>query len=479
MRVLVADDDPNARLLLEFYLRDEPLQVDYVTDGLEALERVRTHDIDIVVSDIRMPGVTGDELLRTLKSERPDIPVLLMTAHSSVDDVVEMMKQGADDYIAKPFSKDVFLHRLNKLVEALERRRENARLKGELEQLKERGSGTPSAIVGNSPSLRAVMARLPLVAKTDAPVMILGESGTGKEMVANAIHAESRRSKGRMVAVNCGALPDTLLESELFGYKRGAFTDAHRDTPGLVETAQGGTLFLDEIGDVSLPVQVKLLRFLQTREYKPLGSPQTLKADVRIISATHRDLPSFIKQGRFREDLFYRLNIVSLTLPPLRDRKGDIPILAAHFLRRFCAEHSKELDGFSEAAMAIMEDHRFPGNIRELENRIHQAVVMCTGRRIEPADLGLGTARSAAPSGDHPPGTFKDAKGRMINAFEATYAERILKESGGNITVAAKKAGLDRKSFFLLLRKHGLDAQAFGSKVGRPSRAGEPGTELQ
>ena len=245
MRVLIADDDPNARYLLEFYTRGEPYQVTFCADGAEALEKVRTLEVDVVVSDIRMPGMTGDELLRAIKSERPDIPVILMTAHSSVDDVVEMMKLGADDYIAKPFSRDAFAHRVRKVVESVERRHENQRLLDELNDLKTKGTaGSSSPIVGGSPALRGVMSRLPLVAQTDAPVMILGESGTGKELVATAIHTQSRRAKGKLVAVNCGALPDTLLESELFGYKRGAFTDAHRDTQGLVETAQGGTLFL-------------------------------------------------------------------------------------------------------------------------------------------------------------------------------------------------------------------------------------------
>ncbi|MBI5495289.1 MAG: sigma-54-dependent Fis family transcriptional regulator, partial [Deltaproteobacteria bacterium] len=365
------------------------------------------------------------------------------------------------------------LHRIRKSIEGMERRRENARLRGELEQLRDRDHAATSQIIGNSSSLRALLARLPLIAKTDAPVMILGESGTGKELIATAIHNQSRRARARLVAVNCGALPDTLLESELFGYKRGAFTDAHRDTPGLVENAQGGTLFMDEIGDVSLPVQVKLLRFLQARDYKPLGSPQTLKADVRIITATHRDLPAFIRQGRFREDLYYRLNIVTLSLPPLRDRQGDVPLLGTHFLKRFCAEHGRDLEGFTDAGLAAMEAYRWPGNVRELENRIHQAVVLCAGRRIDAPDLGLAAPRGlvAVPgvSGGDMTGTFKDAKTRMVTAFEATYVERMLRECKGNITVAAKRSGLDRKSFFLLLKKHNLDPSVYGSRVGRPS----------
>ncbi|MEW5853981.1 MAG: sigma-54 dependent transcriptional regulator [Myxococcota bacterium] len=469
MRVLIADDDPNTRYLLEFYTRDEPYEVVFCSDGKEALERVRSSDVDAVVSDIRMPTMTGDELLRALKTERPELPVLLMTAHSSLDDVVQMMKLGADDYIAKPFTKDAFAHRVRKVLEALERKRENARLKGELQQLRDKSAHGVGGIIGNSPSLRAVLNRLPLVAQTDAAVMIYGESGTGKEVAANAIHSLSRRAGKRLVAVNCGALPDTLLESELFGYKRGAFTDAHRDTPGLVEAAEGGTLFLDEIGDISPPVQVKLLRFLQTREYKPLGSPQTLKADVRIVGATHRDLKQRIKEGLFREDLYYRLNIVPITLPPLRDRKGDIPLLAHHFLRRFCAEHGKVLEGFSESAAALLEESRWPGNIRELENLVHQAVVLCQGRRIDAHDLGMGGGRVQPEiAGDTSLG-FKDSKARVLASFEAAYVERMLRECNGNISVAARKAGLDRKSFFLLVKKYNVDAAALGSRAGRPS----------
>ena len=472
MRVLIADDDPNTRYLLEFYTRGEPYTVVFCSGGAEALEMVRSQDVDVVVTDVRMPGVSGEDLLRIIKQERPDIPVLLMTAHSSVEDVVRMMKLGADDYIAKPFSKEVFTHRLRKVAEESERRRENTRLRGELEQLRVTGE-VQHNIIGSSTAVRAMLQRLPLVAKTDAPVLILGESGTGKEMVANAIHNMSRRGRSRLVAVNCGALPDTLLESELFGHKRGAFTDAHRDTPGLVEAAQGGTLFLDEIGDVSPPVQVKLLRFLQAREYKPLGSPNSVKADVRIITATHRDLRALIRDGSFREDLYYRLNIVPITLPPLRARTGDVPLLAHHFLRRFSQEHGKQLDGFSEGAVQFLEEHDWPGNVRELENRIHQAVVLCSGRRVEPQDLGAQPYRipAGAPESSETSDSFKDAKQRMINAFEQAYAERMLRECRGNISVAARKAGLDRKSFFLLLRKHGIDPTAFGSRAGRPASA--------
>lgn len=508
MKVLIAEDDPNTRLLLDLYTRDEPFKVEFCSDGTEALERVRSSDVDVVVSDVRMPGMNGDALLRAIKMENADLPVVLMTAHSSVDDVVEMMKQGADDYIPKPVGKEEFLHRLRKVMDQLERRRENALLRGQLERAKDAPPGSVAPehnILGNSGVLRALLARLPMAAKTDAPVMVLGESGTGKELVANAIHNLSRRARGKMVAVNCGALPDTLLESELFGYKRGAFTDAHRDTPGLVEAARGGTLFLDEIGDVSLPVQVKLLRFLQTREFKPLGSPQTLKADVRIVTATHRDLPAMIAQGRFREDLYYRLNIVPLTLPPLRAREGDVTLLAHHFFARFCAEHDKPLQGFSDAALRFLEQHDWPGNIRELENRVQQAVVLCAGVRIEAADLGAVAPRVSpvekpAPSSHAAPATgsapptllpaepavplppppplhvagesFKDAKARMVNLFERNYVERMLRDAGGNISVAARRSGLDRKSFFLLLRKHGVNPATFGSRAGRPSGSG-------
>jgi two-component system response regulator HydG len=468
MRVVIADDDPNTRYLLEIYVRGEPYQAEFCPDGTSALKRVRQGDVDAVVTDIRMPGLTGDELLRAVKADRPELPVVLMTEHGTTEQVVEMVRLGADDYISKPFTREQFTHRIRKVVEALEKRRENQRLHKELRELREKGAAP--GIIGESQAMRAVLARLPLVAQTDAPVMVLGESGTGKEMAAQAIHAQSRRAKARIVAVNCGALPDTLLESELFGYKRGAFTDAHRDTPGLVESAEGGTLFLDEIGDVSLPVQVKLLRFLQTREYKPLGSTVTIKADVRIITATHRDLPDLIHAGRFREDLYYRLNVVPITLPPLRDRLGDIPLLAAHFLRRYCAEHGKDLEGFTEAALTVMQAQHWPGNVRELENRIHRAVVLCPRKHVDVQDLGLSVPPGGGTDAEPSDGSlsFRDAKNAVLHAFESAYARRVLRDAGGNITTAARMAGLDRKSFFLLLRKHGVDAAALGARVGRP-----------
>jgi two-component system response regulator GlrR len=310
------------------------------------------------------------------------------------------------------------------------------------------GSGT--VIVGQTPALQALLRRLPMTAQTDATVLLSGESGTGKEVFARRIHELSRRRERRFVAVNCGAISDTLLESELFGYRRGAFTDAHRDTPGLVEEAAGGTLFLDEIGEISPSVQVKLLRFLQSKEFKPLGSPRTERADVRIVTATNRDLRAMVQRGAFREDLYYRLNIIPITIPPLRERKDDIPLLATYFLNQFKRLYDKKANGFSSEVLARLRAHDWPGNVRELENRVQQLVVQSNEEIVHDVELdGV-----VVPSGEG--GAFKDAKRRVVLAFEREYAQRALARTGGNLSEAARSAGLDRKSFWLVARRAGI-----------------------
>ncbi len=341
----------------------------------------------------------------------------------------------------------------------------------------ERAKEQATVVIGETPAVQAIVRRLPMLAQTDATVLVTGESGTGKEVFARRLHELSKRSGGRFVAVNCGALTDSLLESELFGYKRGAFTDAVKDTIGLVKEAEGGTLFLDEIGEVSLPSQVKLLRFLQSKEYKPLGSPKTERADVRIIAATNRDLKQQVASGAFREDLFYRLNIVPITVPPLRERRADVPLLATHFLDKFRKQYERPASSFAPEVLGLLTANDWPGNVRELENRVQQLVVMSTGDVITDFDdtdfddskvaapvyvtdaPAIADAPKSEPANTDNVGTFKDEKQRVIDDFERAYVQRILHDTGGNMSEAARIAGLDRKSFWQLARRHGQKGQ--------------------
>jgi len=327
----------------------------------------------------------------------------------------------------------------------------------EFEELKatDQESSAMDSIVGSAPILRELLGRLPQMAQTNVAIMIDGESGTGKELVAQAIHQLSKRKNQPFITVNCGALPDNLLESELFGYKKGAFTDAYQDTPGLVEEASGGTLFLDEIGEISSLVQVKLLRFLQSKEFKRLGSPKPKKANVRIICATNRNLKKMVDTGAFREDLYYRLNIVPITVPCLRERKTDIPVLANHFLNKFCNEYGKEIRGFSTAAIQELVSHNWPGNVRELENKIQQMVVLCEDDEIKAMNGASEFELDHLNEGENF-GNFKAEKKQMVDNFERRYIENLLEQTNGNLSEAAKHAGMDRKNFWQKAQKHNV-----------------------
>ena len=312
-----------------------------------------------------------------------------------------------------------------------------------------------SGIVGRSDSIRQVLEMVAQVAPVDISVLITGESGTGKELVARAIHQLSKRKSNAFVTVNCGALPDTLLESELFGYKKGAFTDAYQDTAGLVEEAEEGTLFLDEIGEISSVVQVKLLRFLQNKEYKQLGSPKVKKANVRIVCATNRDLKKMVLENHFREDLFYRLNIIPINVPALRERKTDIPLLSNYFLARYSQEYNRELKGFSSEVIQYFMDHDWPGNIRELENKIQQMVVLCQSNQIRLTDT-RNDFNANATEIKMPLHHFKSEKQRVVDNFERSYIQRMLKMTQGNLSEAAKRAGMDRKNFWQKVQRHNV-----------------------
>ncbi len=461
IEVLIADDDPNTRYLLEVFCRNrKDLHLDFVSNGQKALERVRAHAVDVLVADIRMPLMSGDELLVAVKEQFPEVPVVIMTSYGSIEDAVDFLQRGADDYLAKPLTRDVFLHRLDRIVERV-------RLAQEVKKLRE-SVGRNARLIGKSPQMREVEQRLPTIAQTEASVVVYGDSGTGKEVIARAIHTLSRRAERPFVTVNCGSLPEQLLESELFGYKKGAFTGATTDTVGLVEEAHTGTLFLDEIGEISLAVQVKLLRFLQLKEYKPLGSPKSKIADVRIVAATNRDLKQAVAEGSFREDLYYRLNIIPIELPPLRERDGDVALLATHFLQRFNQRFERHVAIRDPEVYRQLETHPWPGNVRELENKIEQLAVMAVDDVIRPEDVRLGGAPSApsragvlAWGHDGAPGLFRDEKRDLLARFERAYLDRLLRAEGGHVSRAAQRAGLDRKNLWQLMRRHDIDAETY------------------
>ena len=450
MTVLIVDDDNIIQTIIGTYCEQKNLSVRYANSGIEALEIIYREKIDLVITDIRMPGMDGKILLQKIKSFSKKLPVLLMTAHSSIDEAVTLLKSGAEDYIPKPISPEVLNHRLDIILKNLALAAELADLK-----LKDVKALALESLIGNAPTFSALIERLPLVAQTDAAILISGESGTGKELVARAIHSLSKRKSRTFVTVNCGALPDNLLESELFGYKKGAFTDAHQDTPGLVEEAENGTLFLDEIGEISSVVQVKLLRFLQNKEFKQLGSPKVKKANVRIICATNRNLLHMVHNNQFREDLFYRLNIVPLQVPPLRERKSDIPILANHFLETFTKEYEKKLEAMAPQFIESLMHQDWPGNVRELENKIQQLVVLSQPNETL-LDDGQIISDQLSLQNVQPIQHFKNEKKRILDNFERSYIQRMLELTKGNLSEAAKRSGMDRKNFWQKARRHNI-----------------------
>lgn len=469
-RILIVDDQEEMLFLMsEIISNNSPHVPIAVSSGEEALERIAQGGIDVVVTDLVMPPpkMDGVELLGKVHAINPLLPVLVVTAHGTIESAVDLMWKGAYDYITKPFQPKELLRRIDRAVETLGLKKEISQLRGQL-RLQE---GVKD-IVGNSEGICRLLQILPEVSRTDASVVITGESGTGKELVARAVHHLSRRAGGPFVTLHCGALPETLLENELFGHARGAYSDAHADYTGLAQEAHGGTLFLDEIAEISLNVQVKLLRFLQQKEYRPLGSTKTLQSDARIVAATNKDLQEEIARGRFREDLFYRLNIIPLHLPPLRERREDVASLAIHFLKRYSDVYGKPIEGFTPAAMQRLLDYSWPGNIRELENKIQQLLVLATPPLIRPEQIRFEADASVAfspiaprASSHHKP--FRDAKKELLGLFEREYVCTKLEEHSGHIGHASEASGLDRRSFYELMRRYGVDAKTYKKKARR------------
>jgi len=438
--VLVVDDDGDMRELVQDVLTDRGHQVTTAGSGLEALKRLGEEDFAAVLTDLRMKGMQGLELLAEIKRASPEIGVILMTAFGSVETAVDAMKHGASDYLTKPVKKDDLVRVVERVLRETSLRREVGRLRREVHK-----EYSFHQILGKSKAIQAVFDLIRRVADSPTNVLITGESGTGKELVAKAIHYNSDRKQAPFVPVNCAAIPEPLLESELFGHMRGAFTDAKMDKRGLFEEAQKGTLFLDEISELPLMLQAKILRAIQEREIRRVGANKPIMVDVRIIAATNLNLSEEVKAKRFRDDLYYRLNVIELKLPPLRDRREDIPLLVDAFLKKCAVSRGKEVKGVSESALAMLMDYAWPGNVRELENIIERAVTLTRGDKIVPEDL---PAVIQGSRGDRR--VLDEAAERTLplEAVEKEYILKILEKMGGNKYQAAHALGIDRKTLY-------------------------------
>jgi two-component system, NtrC family, response regulator AtoC len=505
-RILIADDEINIRRVLEAILKRDGYEVITAANGLEALAGM-SRGVHTVITDLKMPGLDGMGLLRKLSTDYPDVPVVMITAHGSVENAVEAVKLGAFDYIEKPFDQEQIRQIVDKAMKTHALARRDARPE-------EPGKGLLRGrfrLVGESPAIRQVYGVIEKVADTPSTVLITGESGTGKELIARALHEYSSRHTGPFIKINCAAIPKTLMESELFGYEKGAFTGAVGAKPGRFELAHGGTLFLDEIGEIPVEMQVKLLRVLQESEFERVGGIKTIKVDVRLVTATNRDLQAELATGSFREDLFYRLNVVPIHLPPLRERREDIPLLVDHFIAKFNERLRKQITGIEPATVARLVNYNWPGNIRELENVIERTMLFCEGPKIKPADLpgellvgmaagptataaaaALAAAGAAAAAGAPanggeerltPPGaaaavgagaapsqsspalpvagseavsSLKEAVRVETERVERELIQRALDETGGNVTQAARKLKISRKSLQVKMKELGL-----------------------
>jgi DNA-binding NtrC family response regulator len=469
VRILVADDEPNLRRVLAAILTRDGYTVVQAGDGEEALA-LAERGVDVVVTDLRMPKLDGMAVLRRMVALHPDVPVIMITAHGSVDSAVLAVKLGAFDYLEKPFEQEVIRQVVSKAVRQSEAQRRAPRTLGSADVSQHGRFG----IVGESPSMRQIFAIIEKVADTPSTVLITGESGTGKELVAKALHEQSARAGGPFIKINCAAIPKTLMESELFGYEKGAFTGAVGSKPGRFELADSGTLFLDEIGEIPVEMQVKLLRALQESEFERVGGIKTIKVNVRLITATNRDLEREIKAGNFREDLYYRLNVVPLHIAPLRERREDIPLLAEHIVRKFNDRLKKQVVGLEPDALARLCAYAWPGNIRELENVLERTLLFCDSPTIRVRDLppelagdGYSTITPVPPSREPTappvagpsasgPQSLKDIVRAETERVERELIVRALDETGGNVTQAARLLKISRKSLQMKMKEFGL-----------------------
>lgn len=448
LSILIVDDEEDILNVLKLILTKEGYQVDTALDGKQALQLFLKKPYDIVLTDLKMPEIDGMELLERIKEIRPETEVLIMTAYASVESAVLAMKKGAADYIVKPFLNEDVKMRIARVAEHI-------KLKRDVEVLKQQISQKFEALhfLGNSPQVQQILSLIEQVAPTKSNVLILGESGTGKSLVAELIHKNSPRRDGPFISINCAAIPETLLEAELFGFKKGAFTGAVTDKKGLIELANGGTLFLDEIGDLPLGLQAKLLKFLETYEFIPLGDVQKKKVDIRLISATNKNLEELIEEGKFREDLYYRLSVIEIKIPPLRERKEDIPVLVYYFLEQASKQHNKKIKGITNEALSYLLNYDWPGNIRELRNVIERAVILARDEYILPHDLPEKIIKSS-PSPEI--GVGKSLK-EAIEEYEKTIILNTLKFCNYDKERAAKILDIDLATLYRKLKKFGIN----------------------
>jgi two-component system, NtrC family, response regulator AtoC len=448
-RILVVEDEEKLRRVIELQLTSAGFDVDKAGSAEEALKMAER--ADLILTDLKLPGMDGLQLLSRIRQQNSQSPVIVMTAFGTVENAVEAMKAGAADFLLKPFSLDHLMTVVHKALEVRSLRDENRQLREELGRRYQFDN-----IIGRSPAMQDIFATVTRVAPTRATVLLAGESGVGKDLIARAIHFHSPRRDRPFVKINCTSIPENLMESELFGYEKGAFTGAVGNKPGKFEQADTGTVFLDEIGDVPTSIQVKLLRVLQEREFERLGSNKTRHTDVRVIAATNQDLRAALEQGTFREDLYYRLNVVPINIVPLRQRKQDIPFLAEHFLRKYAGDSGNKVESLTPAAVNKLTEYHWPGNVRELENVIERSLVMCTGTELDAADIKLDDAPRPRPAG----GDFSLPAGMTLDQFEQEIIREALKRAEGNKSQAARLLGLSRNALRYRLAQMGLESES-------------------
>jgi DNA-binding NtrC family response regulator len=458
--ILVIDDEIVICKACHLILSEQGHRVNYYTTGKSGMDEIRQHDYDLILLDLKLPDQDGMEILKIIHETKPTLQVLVMTGYSTIRNAVEAIKLGAFDYLTKPFTDDQLILTAKNALEKKRLVEENLSLRKELFD-----RFSYENIVGQDPKIIRVFEQIEKVAPTDSTVLLNGKSGTGKELIAGAIHTRSRRASRQFIPVDCSTLSPSLLESELFGHVKGSFTGALRDREGIFELAHGGTLFMDDVTNLNLEIQAKLLRVLETGEYKPVGASHIKKTDVRIIAATNRNLKMMVEEGKFREDLFYRLNVFPIHIPPLRERKEDIPMLAYHFLKLFCRKTGKRIEGFSDEALENMINYDWPGNVRQLKNLVERQVIMAENTTLEMPYLRDHLQKGQLGKDDPVPETLKELKtvkknlmAEVFDPLEKTFLLKAVKNARGNITRAAERVGMQRSNFCLLLRKHHLSS---------------------
>jgi DNA-binding NtrC family response regulator len=470
-KILIIDDERDMLVLLKRILTEKtPHEVMTTDDSARISEMLKETSYDVIVTDLKMPKRDGIQVLEAAKERDQTLAVILMTAYGTIESAIEATRKGAFDYITKPFRKERVLHVVEQAMKWRRLQLENTYLREKLEE-----KAFFCNLIGRSTPMQVLHSQIERVAKTSATVLITGESGTGKELVARAIHTHSLRKDKPFIPLNCSAIPESIIESELFGHLKGSFTGAIRDKKGMVEEAHQGTLFLDEIGDLDLSLQVKLLRLIQEGEFKAVGASTIRKADVRFVAATHQDLPERIRTSQFREDLYFRLNVINIHMPPLRERTEDIPMLANHFLQKYTVIHAKDVSVICKEAMDYLVHRDYPGNVRELENLIERAVIMCLGDKLEVEDVTVPDLLSKRSS---PPPTapdmaisaatqeifslpFKEAKERLVEEFQSQYIAKMLTKHAGNVSQAARELGLKRQYLHRLMRETNIDSKTY------------------